>query len=345
MNTYINKLPTYISDDGKVHTNLNLTFTKTGRLSSDKPNLQNIPAHDAKFIKRLYVPAEGNAFINLDYSQLELRVLAMLSGDPVMEDVYKKGDDIHTRTAQEVFGITTIGDKERFIAKKINFGIVYGIGSYRLASLLSIPSDEAKSYISNYFKKYRGVDSYIRAVTSVIKKRGYIRSVLGRYRRVPEVKGNNHELIARAIREGINFTISSPASDLTQTALSAMVNRVFRNMGFDAKVVLTVHDSILIECPISELKEVCNVSRMVMEKIDYDFVTLPLKADVAVGFNYCDVIDYDESLPLSDLVSKMENAVSHNVAKEINSLVGDTLPSGKEKVYDYQENSKKETNG
>lgn len=319
LKSFILSIEEHIQDDGRIHTSFNIAHTKTGRLSSSDPNLQNLPAHDdsAKFVKRLFIPSQSDGvIIDLDYSQIELRVLAMLSAEPKLIDAYNSGEDIHRKTAESIFRTKDITKEMRAIGKKINFSVIYGEGAKELASELDISVSDAKSYISNYFAMYPRVDEYIAMTRNTIRKLGYVRSPLGRYRRLPEVFTTDDHLVSHALRQGVNFTIQSTASDITQTALYK-INNYLKKSNYDARVVLTVHDSIVLECAIYQIATVFNLCLKIMSSVKFPFMTVPIEAEGKVGWNYADTIDWDgQSM---DILDRMTDAVTD--AEHVNKLI------------------------
>jgi len=305
LETYIRGYWKYMSSDGKIHPNFNLVVARTGRLSSSNPNLQNLPSGDVKDIKRLFIPSHPDwIMMNFDFSQIELRVMAMLSRDPVMTKVYQRGEDIHTMTAQAIFKKKDINKEERQMAKKLNFSILYGAGAEATARLLGVTPEEAQSFIQSYFKRYKGVAKYIKLVQQVAEKNGVVYSPYGRARRLPEAQMTTNESIkSKALREAVNHTIQSTASDICQIAL-AKINRDFKVKHLPANVILTVHDSIVVECHRDYMQEVYHLVKSHMEGVKGKFITIPLVAEAEWGFNYGDMFPYDGTKSFDQLMEE-----------------------------------------
>lgn len=310
LETYIRGYAKYMSSDGKIHPNFNLVVARTGRLSSSNPNLQNLPSGSVKEIKRLFIPSHDDwVIMNFDFSQIELRVMAMLSGDPVMKRVYQKGEDIHTMTAQAIFKKSNISKEERQMAKKLNFSILYGAGAEATARLLEVSPEQAQSFIDGYFAKYRGVAKYIRTVQRIARSHGVVYSPYGRARRLPEAQMESSGLQGRALREAVNHTIQSTASDICQIAL-AKINRDFKLKRLPAKVIITVHDSIVVECHKDYMQEVYQLVKSHMEGVKGKFITVPLVAEGEWGLNYGDMEPYDGTKTYEELISEKEEVVA-----------------------------------
>ena len=305
LETYIRGYWKYMSSDGKIHPNFNLVVARTGRLSSSNPNLQNLPSGDVKDIKRLFIPSHPDwIMMNFDFSQIELRVMAMLSRDPVMTKVYQRGEDIHTMTAQAIFKKKDINKEERQMAKKLNFSILYGAGAEATARLLGVTPEEAQSFIQSYFKRYKGVAKYIKLVQQIAEKNGVVYSPYGRARRLPEAQMTTNESIkSKALREAVNHTIQSTASDICQIAL-AKINRDFKVKHLPANVILTVHDSIVVECHRDYMQEVYHLVKSHMEGVKGKFITIPLVAEAEWGFNYGDMFPYDGTKSFDQLMEE-----------------------------------------
>jgi len=305
LETYIRGYWKYISSDGKIHPNFNLVVARTGRLSSSNPNLQNLPSGNVKDIKRLFIPSHPDwIMMNFDFSQIELRVMAMLSRDPVMTKVYQQGEDIHTMTAQAIFKKKDISKEERQMAKKLNFSILYGAGAEATARLLGVTPEEAQAFIQSYFKRYKGVAKYIKLVQQIAEKNGVVYSPYGRARRLPEAQMTTNEGIkSKALREAVNHTIQSTASDICQIAL-AKINRDFKVKHLPANVILTVHDSIVVECHRDYMQEVYHLVKSHMEGVKGKFITIPLVAEAEWGFNYGDMSLYDGTKNFEQLMEE-----------------------------------------
>ncbi|MCQ2609824.1 MAG: DNA polymerase, partial [Lachnospiraceae bacterium] len=254
LTTYAEALPKYIVDS-RIHTNFNQTETATGRLSSDNPNLQNIPIRTeiGRELRKAFVPRQGYTFIDADYSQIELRILAILSGDENLINAYKGSSDVHTATASEVFGvpIDKVTKDLRRKAKAINFGIVYGISSFGLGEGLNIDQKEAKVYIEKYFEKYKKVKEYLDKTVEEAKNNGYTKTYYGRIRPIPEFLTGNAMQKAFAKRVAMNSPIQGTAADIMKLAMIGVDNALIKN-NLSSRIVLQVHDEILIETKIGE---------------------------------------------------------------------------------------------
>ena len=253
--TYADALPDYIAADGRIHTTFSQTTTATGRLSSSEPNLQNIPIRTeiGKQLRKVFVADEGCVFIDADYSQIELRVLASLSGDEELIDSYRSEKDIHRITASKVFKVPfeEVTDVQRRNAKAVNFGIVYGISSFGLSQDLSISKKEAAEYIEKYFETYPGIKGYLDGLIKDAKDKGYSETYYGRRRPIPELKSSNFMQRSFGERVAMNAPIQGTAADIIKRAMIS-VWREIDERGLKGRLILQVHDELLIECPESE---------------------------------------------------------------------------------------------
>ena len=258
LTTYADALPKYIVN-GRIHTNFNQTETATGRLSSDNPNLQNIPIRTSlgRELRKAFIPRDGYTFIDADYSQIELRILAILSEDDNLINAYKGTADVHSKTASEVFGvdIKDVTPELRRKAKAINFGIVYGMSSYGLGEDLQIDTKEAKIYIDKYFSRYNKVKEYLDRTVEEAKANGYTKTYYGRIRPIPEFKVGNAMQKAFAKRVAMNSPIQGTAADIMKLAMIG-VDKALEEQKLESRIVLQVHDEILIECKIGEESKV-----------------------------------------------------------------------------------------
>lgn len=287
--TYIEGLAAGIDPaTGRVHTRFNQTITATGRISSTEPNLQNIPVRleAGRRIRRAFVPGEtGWVLVAADYSQIELRVLAHISGDQGLIEAFRQGQDIHTRTASEVFGVTMsdVTPEMRRRAKAVNFGIVYGISDFGLARDQGISREEARRFIDSYFKRYSGVRAYIDGVVQRARRDGYVTTILNRRRYLPDLLSRNHALRSFAERTAMNTPIQGSAADIIKLAM-VEVQRELDRRELGARMILQVHDELVFECPAAEVEELAGLVRERMEGV----VTLdvPLVADIKVGPNW-----------------------------------------------------------
>ncbi len=286
---YTDALPHQIAADGRIHCQLNQTVAATGRLSSSDPNLQNIPIRSdlGRRIRRAFVAEKGNRIISADYSQLELRLLAHITQDPVMLEAFQKGEDIHARTARLVFGAETDSElkEARRFAKIVNFAIAYAIEPWGLSQRVGISRQEAKKVIADYYNTYKGVRRYMEEVPLRAREHGYVRSIYGRIRPLPGISDRNANIRKAAEREAINMPIQGTASDIVKIAM-LHVKEEFERAGLEAKLLMQVHDELLVEAPEREVEAVMQILKHEMESA----VTLdvPLVADVGVGNNWMD---------------------------------------------------------
>ncbi|HVV45721.1 MAG TPA: DNA polymerase I [Bryobacteraceae bacterium] len=286
--TYADALPMLIDPmTGRIHTSFSQTGAATGRLSSSNPNLQNIPIRTelGRQIRAAFVPREGWTLIVADYSQIELRLLAHMSEDPVLVDAFQRGDDIHTRTAAEVMGVPPmmVTKEARNAAKAVNFGIVYGISGFGLAANLGIPRKEAEAYIKSYFERYSGVKKFIDAAVAQTRQTGIAKTLLGRERPIPDINSRNSTARGFAERTAMNTPIQGTAADLIKLAM-VRIDRKLR--GRHAKLLLQVHDELVLEAPPEELEEIKGLVKAEMEGVMK--LNVPLVADVGTGDNWRD---------------------------------------------------------
>jgi DNA polymerase-1 len=286
---YTDALPHQIAPDGRIHCLLNQTVAATGRLSSSDPNLQNIPIRSelGRRIRRAFVAEPGNKIISADYSQLELRLLAHITQDAVMLEAFQKGEDIHARTARLVFGAKTdeeLKEARRF-AKIVNFAIAYAIEPWGLSQRVGISRQEAKKVIEDYYNTYKGVRRYMEEIPVRAREHGYVRSIYGRIRPLPGIADRNANIRKAAEREAINMPIQGTASDIVKIAM-LHVDEEFRRHGFDARLLMQVHDELLVETPAAAAAAVSEVLKREMEKAVV--LDVPLVVDVGVGDNWMD---------------------------------------------------------
>src|SRR5215204_2575605 len=286
---YTDALPHQIATDGRIHCQLNQTVAATGRLSSSDPNLQNIPIRSemGRRIRRAFVAEKGNKIISADYSQLELRLLAHITQDPVMLEAFQKGEDIHARTARLVFGARTdeeLREARRF-AKIVNFAIAYAIEPWGLSQRVGISRAEAKKVIADYYNTYKGVRRYMEEVPLRAREHGYVRSIYGRIRPLPGINDRNANIRKAAEREAINMPIQGTASEIVKIAM-LKVDEEFKRANLEARMLMQVHDELLVEVPENEIGKVTEILRHEMETaVSLD---VPLVADVGVGDNWMD---------------------------------------------------------
>jgi len=289
--TYGDGLLAVINEEsGKIHSSFNQTVTTTGRISSTEPNLQNIPMRreEGREIRKMFVPSsDDNVLIDADYSQIELRILAHMSGDEAMAEAFRQGDDIHASTASRVFGVSKdeVTPLLRSRAKAVNFGIVYGMGDYSLSQDLHIPVKEAKAYIENYFEKYANVKKYLDTTVADAKKNGYVTTLFARRRYIPEILSANFMQRSFGERVAMNTPIQGTAADIIKIAMVS-VHRKLKEAGLKAKLILQVHDELIIEAPKSE----ADTARQILEDCmtGAASLTVPLIAESAIGNSWYD---------------------------------------------------------
>ena len=285
--TYADGLANYIQDDGRIHGKFNQTITATGRISSTEPNLQNIPVRMelGRLIRKVFIPEEGYRFVDADYSQIELRVLAHCSGDEHLIQAYKEQSDIHRITASQVFHIPfdEVTPQQRRNAKAVNFGIVYGISSFGLSQDLSITRKEAAKYIEDYFKTYPGIKTFLDDTVAHAKEMGYVVTLFGRRRPVPELSSSNFMQRSFGERVAMNAPIQGTAADIMKIAMIG-VNRRLKEQNLKSRLVLQVHDELLIEAYRPELPEVEKILREEMEQAAS--LDVPLEIDMHTGENW-----------------------------------------------------------
>ncbi len=286
--TYTDALPKLVNPDtGRIHTSFNQAVTATGRLSSSDPNLQNIPirSEEGRRIREGFIPAEGCLLLSADYSQVELRLLAHMAEETTLKEHFCSGEDIHRRTAAEVFGVfpEMVSDDQRRSAKAINFGVIYGISAFGLAKQLSIGRKEAQDYIDGYFARYPKIRAFMDKCIAEAKEHKYVTTLLGRRCAVPEIDSKNGAVRGYAERNAINYPVQGSAADLIKLAM-LKVQRCIEDEGFKSRMVLQVHDELVFEVPEGELEDMKKLVREEMEHaMDLD---LPLLVDVGVGANW-----------------------------------------------------------
>jgi DNA polymerase-1 len=287
---YIDALPQQADSQSRVHTTFQAAATATGRLSSVNPNLQNIPIRTelGREIRAAFIAASGMKLLSADYSQIELRLLAHLSGDPLLVQAYANGDDIHTLTASEVFGVPaqSIDKETRNRAKAVNFGIVYGISAFGLAAQLSIPQAEARAYIDRYFARYEGVKAFIEKTLEATRRTGSVRTLFGRMRPIPDIESRNPNQRGFAERTAVNTPLQGTAADLIKLAMIGL-DKTLAGRRLKTRMVLQVHDELLFEVPEGEIHEVEELVRAEMEGVIK--LSVPLLVDIGVGLNWRDL--------------------------------------------------------
>jgi DNA polymerase-1 len=289
--TYLDGLLKSVSSDGKIHTVFRQTETRTGRLSSAEPNLQNIPIRNdfAKNIRKFFIAEDDHVLIDADYDQIELRITASLSQDKNMINNFLTGKDVHTTTAMKIFHRDTaeeITPQMRGVAKSINYGIIYGMGAKKFAQELGVPLKEAKQYIANYFEMYPNIKEYMETVIEGCKLTGYVKTVLNRIRYVPEITYVTRKLQANGERIAMNTPIQGSSADIIKLAMVNVYNRL-KKENLDAKLILQVHDELLIE---SHKSCADRVAVIVKEEMENAFkLEVPLVVDVKIGGSWFDV--------------------------------------------------------
>ena len=287
--TYADGLLKEISADGRIHTNFQMTVTATGRLSSTEPNLQNIPVRRelGAQIRRMFVASPGKVLVDADYSQIELRLLAHIANDETMIAAFRSGEDIHAVTASQVFGVplAEVTPLQRSHAKAVNFGIVYGISAFSLAQDIGVFQSEAKAYMDSYFAKYHGVRAYMTRVVEQAKADGYVTTLFGRRRDLPELKSSNFNLRSFGERVALNMPIQGTAADIIKTAM-VRVDARMRAEHLQARLLLQVHDELIVECPAEEAETVKAILVDEMEHVvDY---RVPLLVDAKIGASWAE---------------------------------------------------------
>ncbi|HVN61258.1 MAG TPA: DNA polymerase I [Gaiellaceae bacterium] len=290
LNTYLGPLPSLISDeDGRLHTTFNQAVAATGRLSTSNPNLQAIPIRTelGREIRSAFVAEAGSRLLSADYSQVELRILAHVSGEPVLREAFARGEDIHTATAAEVLGKdpATLTKDERNVAKMVNFGIIYGISAFGLSENLEIPREQAQLYIDTYLARFPRVQEFIRRTVEQTERDGYVTTLLGRRRPVPEIRASNRQTRSLGERLAVNSVMQGTAADVIKVAMVRIHERL-RAEGRGARLVLQVHDELLLELPEPETSAVRELVRE--EMVGAYPLDPPLAVDVGIGENWAE---------------------------------------------------------
>ena len=287
--TYADGLLKLIDPDGRIRTKFQMTVTATGRLSSTDPNLQNIPIRRelGSHIREMFIASKGNVLVDADYSQIELRLLAHISGDKHMQDAFLSGEDIHTVTASQVFNtpIDEVTTLQRSRAKAVNFGIVYGISAWSLAQDIGVMQSEAKAYMEAYLNKYDGVREYMKTIVEKAKQDGYVETLYARRRYLPELKSSNFNTRSFGERVALNMPIQGTAADIIKLAMVNVYNR-FKAEGLKAKLILQVHDELICECPEGETQRVSDILREEMSGAAK--LSVPLTVDVKTGHSWAE---------------------------------------------------------
>ena len=287
--TYADGLLKVIDPDGRIRTSFQMTVTATGRLSSTEPNLQNIPTRTelGSKMREMFVAAPGHVLVDADYSQIELRLLAHIAGDKAMIDGFRSGEDIHTITAAQVFGVarSEVTPLMRRSAKAVNFGIVYGISPFSLSQDIGVTVAEAKEYMDKYFAHYAGVRAYMDAVVEQAREQGFVSTLYGRRRWVPELKSSNFNTRSFGERVALNAPIQGTAADIIKLAMIRVRDRL-KAEGLEGRLVLQVHDELIVECPESEAETVCKLVEEEMEGVAA--LSVPLLAETHAGRSWAE---------------------------------------------------------
>jgi DNA polymerase-1 len=283
--TYVDALPLLVNEEtGRLHTHYVHTGTATGRLSSKDPNLQNIPIREeeGRRIRASFVPAPGMRFLSADYAQIELAVLAHLSGDPILGQAFREGKDIHRQTASLIFGVREdeVTPEQRRVGKTINFGVVYGMSAYGLSQGLKISKADAERFIATYFQRFEGVDRFLKDTIRAAERDGFVRTLLGRRRRVPAIKSQNKTERMAAERVAVNSPIQGTAADIVKLAMVRLYHRL-KEEHLSARILLQVHDEIILEVPAHEAARVEGIARDTMEHVVAQGI--PLKVQCETG--------------------------------------------------------------
>ncbi len=285
--TYLDALPLLIADDGRIHTTFNQTAATTGRLSSNNPNLQNIPIRTplGREIRACFVAEPGNLLVSADYSQVELRLLAHIAGEDALKEIFRKGEDVHTATACRVFGVTPeqIDPGMRSKSKMINYGIVYGLSAWGMADRLDIPQEEAEEFINRYMAGFPAVARWIEDTITEGTEHGYVSTLFGRRRQVPELRARRWELRKQGERFAVNMVIQGTAADIMKVAM-VRSDQALKDAGLRSRMILQIHDELLFEGPAEEAEE---VRRLAVEQMGGAFeMDPPLAVDVGIGSDW-----------------------------------------------------------
>ena len=287
--TYVDGLTKVIGPDGRIHTSFQNTVTATGRLSSIEPNLQNIPVRTplGAEMRKMFMAGPGNVLVDADYSQIELRLLAHIANDQAMLEGFRTGADIHTATAAQVFGVPEeeVTKQMRSSAKAVNFGIVYGISAFSLAQDIGVAQWQAKEYMDRYFEKYAGIRDYQKNIVAQAKEQGYVSTEMGRRRWLPELKSSNFNMRFFGERVALNMPIQGTAADIIKLAMVRVQSRL-KAEGFAGRLVLQVHDELIVECPEAEAQAIAKLLEEEMEQVVA--LDVPLLAEAKIGKCWAD---------------------------------------------------------
>jgi DNA polymerase-1 len=286
--TYVEGLIPHINEKtGRIHTYFHQTATATGRLSSSEPNLQNIPTRTelGKKVRKVFKPDSGKIFVDADYSQIELRVLAHISGDEIMVNAFRENQDIHTICASKIFNVPVenVSKQLRSRAKAVNFGIVYGISEFGLAEQTGINRKEAKDFMEQYLNTYSGIKKYMEDIVEEAKAKGYIDTLFGRRRYIPELKSNNYMVRKFGERVAMNTKVQGTAADIMKIAMINVYKKL-KEEGLKSKIVLQIHDELLVEAPLEEKERVKEILVSEMENVCN--LSVPLKVEAEEGKNW-----------------------------------------------------------
>jgi DNA polymerase-1 len=289
--TYADVLPRLIHPiSGRLHTRFDQTGTATGRLSSANPNLQNIPIRSelGREIRAAFIASPGNLLLSADYSQIELRILAHLSKDPILVDAFRRGEDIHSRTAQEVFNVPPLAQtrEHRRVAKVINFGVIYGLSAFGLAQQLDIEQKDAAKFIAAYFERYHGVKEFLDRQIAETRKTSRTKTLFGRIREISEINSPQPNVRNFAERTAMNTPMQGAAADLIKLAMIELHRRI-EDDGFKSQMILQVHDELLFEGPEKEIPSLRKLVKELMEGVHK--LSVPIVAETKVGLNWRDM--------------------------------------------------------
>jgi DNA polymerase-1 len=287
--TYADALPPLVRDDGRIHASFNQISTTTGRISSDSPNLQNIPVRTSggREMRKAFIAAPGCGLLTADYSQIELRVLAHLAEDPGLIDAFARNLDVHTVTAARVFGVeeSAVDSFQRRFAKVVNYGLAYGMEAFGLGQRLDIPTDQAREILDAYFASFPNVHAYMDDIVKEARSRGYTTTIFGRRRQLPELASSNFRIRQMGERMAQNAPIQGSAADIFKLAMIDL-DRALVETGSRAEMILTVHDEIVLEVPVEEAEAVKEVVRKTMESVCE--LKVPLVVDLGFGPNWAE---------------------------------------------------------
>ncbi|MGZ4713787.1 MAG: DNA polymerase, partial [Acidimicrobiia bacterium] len=282
--TYADALPPLIQPDGRIHATFNQIATTTGRISSENPNLQNIPVRTAegREMRRAFIADDGCGLLTADYSQIELRILAHLADDPGLIDAFTRGADVHTITAAKVFDVdeAKVDDFQRRFAKVVNYGLAYGMEAYGLGQRLDIPTDQAREILDSYFESFPNVHAYMERTVADAKSCGYTTTILGRRRQISELSSDNFRIRQMGERMAQNAPVQGSAADIFKVAMVRM-DRALRDGGYASRMILTVHDELVFEVPTAERTTIEPVVREAMEGAIE--LAVPLVVDIGFG--------------------------------------------------------------